>query len=118
MKHQLIQIKNNSFVLRFPDKDGEISEESLCFLHCELGLSEESLAETLLTEIRYLALDISNCLVDGYDGVASVSGHVNDLSAYILKINDKAVYIHCHSHRLYLAEASSCNIKCARNTLD
>ena len=88
------------------------------FLHCELGLSGETLAETLFTEIRYLALDISNCLVDGSDGAASVSVHVNDLSVHILKSDDKAVYIHCHSHRLYLAVASSCNIQCARNTLD
>ena len=28
-----------SFVLRFVDKDGEIREEFLSFLHCELGLS-------------------------------------------------------------------------------
>ena len=63
-----------SFVLRFVDKDDEIREEFLGFLHCKFGLSGETLAETILTEIGNLTLDISNCRGQGYDGAASVSG--------------------------------------------
>ena len=43
-----------SFVLRFVDTDGEIREELLGFLHCELGLSGKVLTETILTEIGIL----------------------------------------------------------------
>ena len=99
-----------SLVLRFVDKDGEIREEFLGFLHCELGLTGKALAETILTEIGNLTLDINNCRGQGYDGAASVSGHINGLSAHILRINEKAVYTHCYSHRLNLAVAASCSI--------
>ena len=54
-----------SFVLRFVDKDGEIREEFLGFLHCELGLSGKALAETILTEVGNLTLDINNCRGQG-----------------------------------------------------
>ena len=40
-----------TFVLSFVSKVGEIREEFFGFLHCELGLSEKALAETILTEI-------------------------------------------------------------------
>ena len=76
-----------SLVLRFVDKDGEIREEFLGFLHCELGLTGKALAETILTEIGNLTLDINNCRGQGYDGAASVSGHINGVSAHIIMIN-------------------------------
>ena len=50
-----------SLVLRSVDKDGEIREEFLGFLHCELGLTGKALAETILTGIGNLTLDINNC---------------------------------------------------------
>ena len=99
-----------SFGLRFADKDSEIREEFLGFLHCELGLSGKDLAETILTEIGNLTLDINNCRGQGHDGAASVSGHINGLSAHILRIIEKAVHTHCHSHRLNLMVAASCSI--------
>ena len=99
-----------SFVLRFANTDGEIREELLGILHCELGFSEKALAESILTEIGNLTLDINNCQGHGYDEAASVSSHINGISAYILRINEKAVYTHCHSHRLNLLVAASCSI--------
>ena len=107
-----------SFVLRFVDKDGEIREEFLGFLHCELGLSGKALAETILTEIGNLTLDINNCRGQGYDGAASVSGHISDLFAHILRIKEKAVYSNCHSHRLNLVVAASCSTQYVRDVLD
>ena len=56
-------------------------------MNCELGLSGKALAETVLTEIGNLTSDINNCREQGYDGAASVSGHINGLPAHILKIN-------------------------------
>ena len=52
-----------SFVLRYTDKDDEIREKFLGFLHCELGLSGKALVETILTEIGNLTLDINNCIL-------------------------------------------------------
>ena len=107
-----------SLVLRSVDKDGEIREEFLGYLHFELGLTGKALAETILTEIGNLTLDNNNCRGQGYDGAASVSGHINGLLADILRINEKAVYTHCYSHRLNLAVAASCSIQYVRNILD
>ena len=107
-----------SLVLRFADKDSEIRDECLGFLHCELDLTGKTLAETILTETENLTLDINNCRGQGYDGVTSVSGHINGLSTHILRINNKAVYTHCYSHQLNLAVAASCSIQYVRNVLD
>ena len=107
-----------SLVIRYGDSDCVIREEFLGFLHCDLGLSGKALAETVLGGLIDLGLDIRNCCGQGYDGAAAVSGHINRLSAYICKINNKAIYTHCHSHRLNLVIGASCNIQCVRNVFD
>ena len=80
-----------------------------------MGLSGKAFAETVLNGIANLTLDIRNCLGQGYDGASSVSGYINGLSAQILRINEKAIYTHCHSHRLNLIVAASCNIQTVKN---
>ena len=107
-----------SLVIRYGDSDCVIREEFLGFLHCDLGLSGKALAETVLGGLIDLGLDIRNCCGQGYDGAAAVSGHINGLSAHICKINNKAIYTHCHSHRLNLVIGASCNIQCVRNVFD
>ena len=59
-------------------------------------MSGKALAETVLGGLIDLGLDIRNCRGQGYDGAAAVSGHINVLSAHIYKINNKAIYTHCH----------------------
>ena len=73
-------------------------------------MSGKTLAETVLGGLIDLGLDIRNCCGQGYDRAAAVSGHINGLSAHICKINNKAIYTHCHSHRLNLVISASCNI--------
>ena len=83
-----------------------------------MGLSGKALAETVLNGVANLTLDIRTCCGQGYDGASSVSGYISGLSAQILRINEKAIYTHCHSHRLNLVVAASCNIQVVRNVLD
>ena len=92
-----------SLVIKYVESDCVIREEFLGFLHCGLGLSSK---------------DIRNCRGQGFDGVAAVSGHINGLSVHICKINSKAIYTHCHSHRLNLVIGASCNIQCVKNVFD
>ena len=80
------------------------------FLHYDLGLSGKALAETVLSGLINLGLEIRNCRGEGYDGAAEVSGQINGLSAHMYRINFKAIYTHCHSHRLSLVIGASCNI--------
>ena len=100
------------------DGGGEIREEFLGFLHCELDFSGEALAETVLNGIANFTLDIHNCRGQRYDGGSSVSGYMNGLSDLILRIDEEAIYTHCHSHHLNLVVAASCNIQIVRNVLD
>ena len=107
-----------SLVIRFVDSDCVIREKFFGFLHCDLGLSGKALAETVLGGLSNLGLDIRNCPGQGYGRAAVVSGHINGLSARICKINSKAIYTHCHSHRLTLVIDASCNIQSVRNVFD
>ena len=107
-----------SLVIRYVNGDCVIREEFFGFLHCDLGLSGKALAETVLGGLSNLGLDISNCRAQGYDRAAAVFGHINGLSAGICKINSKAIYNHCHSHRLTLVIDASCNIQCVKNIFD
>ena len=65
-----------------------------------------------------LKLDIMDCRGQGYDGAGAVAGHINGLSAHILRINSKAIYTHCHIHRLNLSVSASCNVQTVRNVFD
>ena len=107
-----------SLVIRYVYSDCVIREELFGFVHCDLGLSGKALAETVLGGLSNLGLDIRNCCGQGYDRAAIISGHINGLSARICKINSKAIYTHCHSHRLTLVIEASCNIQCVRNVFD
>ena len=83
-----------------------------------MGLSGKALVETVLNGIPNLTLDIDNCHGQGYDGASLVSGYMNGLSAQILHINEKAIYTHCHCHRLNLVVPASRNIQIVWNVLD
>ena len=107
-----------SLVIRYVDSDCVIRDEFLGFLHCDLWFSGKALAETVLGGLIDLGLDIRNCCGHDYDGTAAVSVHINGLSAHMCKINNKAIYTHCHSHCLNIVIGKSCNIQCVRNVFD
>ena len=107
-----------SLVIRFADGGSEIRKEFLGFLQFELALSGTALAEAVLNGIANLTLDIHNCRRQGYQGASSVSGYNKGLSVQILRINKKAIETHCHSYRLNLVVAVSCNIQIVRYALD
>ena len=71
--------------LRFVDKNFDVREEFLGFLHCKSGLSGKILSEKLLGAISELKLDINDCRGQGYDGAAAVSGTKNGMAAHICK---------------------------------
>ena len=82
-----------SLVLRSADKNLNVQKEFLGLLHCKSGLSGKALSETLLgvVEISELKLDINDCVGQGYDGAAAVSGSKNGMAAHIINRNPKAV---------------------------
>ena len=106
-----------SLVLRFVDCDMNIREEFISFLHCKWGLSGKQLARLILEALDALTLSIDDCRGQGYDGAGAVAGHINGLSAQILRANPKALYTHCYSHRLNLTICDSLNILEVNNML-
>ena len=50
-----------SLVLRFVDENNEIREEIICFLHCDSGLSGESLAKLIMDKTHELGLSMDKC---------------------------------------------------------
>ena len=78
-----------SLALRLFDKNFDVREECLVFLHCKSRLSEKSLNETLLGGISKLKLDISDYREQGYDEAAVVSRSMNSMAAYIINQNAK-----------------------------
>ena len=99
-----------ALVLRFVDKNMDIREEFIAFLQCKWGLSGENLAKLLLGALNDLDLPIEDCRGQGYDGAGSVAGCVKGLAAHILRLNPKALYTHCYSHRLNLSICDSMSI--------
>ena len=112
MKEQL------SLVIRYVDSSNNVKEDFLRFIHCKEGLSGKDLSSVLITTIKELKLDIMNCRGQCYDGAGAVAGHINGLSACILRYNSKALCTHCHSHRLNLCVSDSCKVQSVRNIFD
>ena len=106
-----------SLVLRFFDKNFDVREEYLGFLHCKSGLSGKALKETLLEAISELKLDINDCREQGYDGAAPVSGSKAGMAGHIINKNPKAFQIHCFSHRLNLSIYKTCKIQSVSNIM-
>ena len=107
-----------SLVLRFVDKDYNIREDFVRFIHCKLGLTGKDLSTVLLKCITDdLKLNIEDCRGQGYDGAGAVAGRINGLSSHILRLNKLALYTHCVSHRLNLVVASSCSAQCVKNVM-
>ena len=99
-------------------RKGEICEDFLKFIHCKSGLSGKDLFKEVVDYINELGLDLKTCPEQGYDDAGLVRGVVNDLSALILKENEKALYTNCANHSLNLVISTSCNIRIIKNLMN
>ena len=107
-----------SLVLRYVNSQNEIKEDFIRFLACSYGITGADLENILLEALSDLGLDIMDARGQGYDGAGNVSGHTKGLASRILRINPKAFYTHCHSHRLNLAIMKACSIDLVVSVLD
>ena len=69
----------------------------------------------IITCVALLELDINNCVRQGYDGAASVSGHVSGVQTRIREKASTAIYVHCASHCLNLVFNTSSQLPAVRN---
>ena len=113
---KLVTVKEQmSLVLRYVDSNCVIDNILSDFYTVMKGYLARSYIPYCISLIADLKLDVLDCRGQGYDGAGAVSGHINGLSAYFLQINYKAIYTHCHSHRLNLVICSFCSIQFVRN---
>ena len=61
-----------------------------------------------------MGLDLAYCRGQGYDGASNMSGKCIGAAKLIQNDNEKAVFVHCASHRLNLCVAKSCDIPSIR----
>lgn len=80
-------------------------------------LTGKALASTILSSLRGHGFDLNLLCGQGYDGAASMSGHLNGVQAFIRQTVPKALYVHCSAHSLNLALLHSCKLPSIRNCL-
>ena len=79
-----------SFCLKYFNDDRDICEDFMKYIHCKSGLTGKDLNNEVTEALN--SLDLQNCRGQGYDGVGTLSSHVNGVSALILRDNRKALY--------------------------
>ncbi|KAL4098683.1 hypothetical protein QTP88_023234 [Uroleucon formosanum] len=90
-----------SFILRYVSDKGVPTERFLEFIP-KVGHKSLEIAETVITTIDNLKLNISDCRGQSYDTAKNMSGCYNGLQARIKNINPLAFYIPCAAHSLNL----------------
>lgn len=80
-------------------------------------LTGKALASTILNSLRGHGFDLNLLCGQGYDGAASMSGHLNGVQAFIRQTAPKALYVHCSAHSLNLALLHACKLPSIRNCL-
>lgn len=72
-------------------------------------MTGHAISSTILKKMKELGVNCENMRGQGYDGDGSIAGVRKGASSIIFKKYPVATYIHCCSHLLNLAIASSCS---------
>ena len=111
-------VEQLSVVFRFADKQCQIREEFLGFVPCKKGLTGDAVATTIKEFLHDLNLPIDDCRGQGYDGAGNMAGRLSGVAAKLQETNEKALYVHCNSHRLNLCVAACCKEQLVRNMME
>ena len=65
--------------------------------------SAAHITEVILDILARCNLDIKDCRGQGYDGAASMAGHLSGVAARIQILCKKTFFVHCNAHSLDLA---------------
>ena len=64
--------------------------------------SAARITEVILDILARCNMDIKDCRGQGYDGAASMAGHLSGVAARIQILCEKAFFVHCNAHSLDL----------------
>ena len=77
--------------------------ESFVGFHSPQNTEGETLFLLIRRVLEELGLEISNVVGQCYDGAANMSGIHKGVASRVQEIVPRALYVHCHAHRLNLA---------------
>ena len=80
-----------SLVIRYVDRDFNIREDFVGFLHCESGLTGLDLSKLVLAAFENFGSTFKDCRGETYDAAGNIAGHLSGLSARLLVLNQKAI---------------------------
>jgi len=78
-------------------------------------MTGEGLANTILSRLRQLPIDLACMVGQGYHGASAMSGVFNGVQAVIRRQLPAATYVHCASHCLNLTFSTACKQPQIRN---
>ena len=93
-------------------------EEFVGFVPCKKGLTGDAVAATIKEFLRDLNFPVDDCRGQGYDGAGNMAGRLSGVAVKIQETNEKALYVHCNSHRLNLCVAACCKEQLVRNMME
>ena len=110
--------ENLSIVIRFVDASNSIREADFVGYHlCKEGTTGVAIKNIILKAVSDLGLSMDDCRGQCYDGAGNMPGQFNGASALIKQQYEKAIYVHCMSHRLNLCVADTCSLTLVRNMM-
>jgi len=107
-----------SISLRWVDEMFALHEDFVGLYKMD-GANAKIITKIITDVLVRLCLPISNLRGQGYDGASVMAGSISGVATRIMKLEKRAVYIHCCAHSLNLAlqdATRSCTV--IRDTLD
>ena len=104
--------------IRFVNSYKNIREEFVGFDLCKEGTSGQAIKQFIIGTVAELGLSMEYCHGQCYDGAGNMSGRLNGASSLIRGEHEKAIYVHCMSHRLNLCVADTCSLQLVRNMMN
>ncbi|XP_036327427.1 uncharacterized protein LOC118740037 [Rhagoletis pomonella] len=83
----------------------------------QINVTGKGLAETLLTTLEKLGLDLLFMKAQGYDGARAMCGEFKGCAAIVNKSYPEALYLYCANHGLNKAITHACQIPSIRNCM-
>lgn len=114
----IAHIEQMSLCLRYVDSENvkhhKIKEMFIEYIPA-VDVTGLGLAKLIINAVKKHGLECSHVVGQGYDGAASMSGHLHGAQAYVRKECAHALYVHCSAHSLNLAIADACSRAEIRN---
>lgn len=103
--------------VRYVNKNRDIKETFLEYIHLP-RIRGKDIGNAIINTLQRLHIPLENMRAQCYDGASNMSSANKGAQKVVQQYADKAVYVHCSSHRLNLVIVSACGQIEIRNTVD